>query len=258
MIRDCDIETSDFQYASVFSQGHRRLALAQLHYDAILPSYSDHQCARFETDRDKRLNNEALTAAIHELFSLLYSWEHEAPPVSIVGSQPSHGTPTTTTTEENKKLERDLFPSIWTRTRSLMLLTVRVCRCRRTARGCHLGWGPKRLIRVPLWAFLSEAAARRRASTHITYFDVWKRQGSMFSATDRGGVTGGHRPQDAEFGEGSVVCSWWWKETPRGAADASVWWVLSLSCSHKQEKSRIMKTPTSVRPLRFFRAKRLS
>lgn len=99
-------------FASVFSQGHRRLALVQLHYDAILPSYSDHQCARFETDRDKRLNNEALTAAIHELFSLLYSWEHEAPPVSIVGSQTSHGTPTTTTTEENKKLERDLFPSI--------------------------------------------------------------------------------------------------------------------------------------------------
>lgn len=75
-------------FATVFAQGHRRLALAQLHYDAILPSYSDRRCARFERDRDKALNNEALTVAIHDLFSLLHSWEHQA---AAVGNQNPDG-----------------------------------------------------------------------------------------------------------------------------------------------------------------------
>ena len=57
--------------------GHRRAALADLSYDVILPTYSDHQCAKFETDEDKRHNNEALTEALHGLFSILHSWNQE-------------------------------------------------------------------------------------------------------------------------------------------------------------------------------------
>ena len=54
--------------------GHRRATLADLSYDVILPTYSDHRCARFETEEDKRDNNEALTEAIHGIFSILHSW----------------------------------------------------------------------------------------------------------------------------------------------------------------------------------------
>ncbi|MCJ1348483.1 hypothetical protein MMC31_006715, partial [Peltigera leucophlebia] len=90
-------------FATVFSLGHRRLALAQLDYDAILPSYSDHQCARFETDRDKRLNNEALTAAIHDLFSLLHSWEQEAASSAVVGNKNPDEVRTTPTTIGGKR-----------------------------------------------------------------------------------------------------------------------------------------------------------
>lgn len=87
-------------FATVFAKGHRRLALAQLHYDAILPSYSDRRCVRYERGRDKALNNEALTVAIHDLFSLLHSWEHQA---AVVGNQNPDGVGAATITTRRER-----------------------------------------------------------------------------------------------------------------------------------------------------------
>lgn len=62
------------RFEDIFVVRHRRAALAVLSYDIILPTYSIHQCARFETKEDKRLNNEALMESLHRIFSLLHSW----------------------------------------------------------------------------------------------------------------------------------------------------------------------------------------
>lgn len=96
-------------FATVYAQCHRRLALAQLHYDAILPSYS-RRCARPESDRDRTLNNEALTAAIHDLFSLLHSWEHQDAPAVAVGDQNPDGIGATTisTRRERRAMARPI------------------------------------------------------------------------------------------------------------------------------------------------------
>lgn len=82
-------------FVTVYAQCHRRLVLAQLHYDAILPSYSRRR-ARPERERDRTLNNEALTAAIHDLFSLLHSWEYQDAPAVAVGDQDIDGVGATT------------------------------------------------------------------------------------------------------------------------------------------------------------------
>lgn len=75
--RTIHLKSTDLDLFRDIFVDHRRAALADLSYDVILPTYSDHQCARFETDEDKRYNNEALTEAIHRLFSILHSWNQE-------------------------------------------------------------------------------------------------------------------------------------------------------------------------------------
>lgn len=71
------LKSTDLDVFKDIFVGHRRAALKDLSYDVILPMYSDHRCARFETEEDKRYNNEALTEAIHGLFSILRSWNQE-------------------------------------------------------------------------------------------------------------------------------------------------------------------------------------
>lgn len=63
------------RFRDIFVFGHRRAALAVLNYYIILPTYSVHQCAKFETKKDKRLNNEALMEGLRRVFSLLHSWQ---------------------------------------------------------------------------------------------------------------------------------------------------------------------------------------
>lgn len=78
-MRNIYIKSTDLQeFSRIFVHPNRRAALINLSYDVVLPAYSDRQCARFETDRDKRRNNESLTDAVHSLFSLLHSWDEEA------------------------------------------------------------------------------------------------------------------------------------------------------------------------------------
>ena len=75
--RRIKLKSTDLEFFRNTFVGHRRAALADLSYDVILPTYSDHQCARFETEEDKRSNNEALTEAIHGLFFVMHSWHEE-------------------------------------------------------------------------------------------------------------------------------------------------------------------------------------
>lgn len=68
------VESTDLQnFSNIFAHHDRRAILMNLSYDVVLPAYSDHQCATFETNLDKQRNNEALTDAVHSLFSILHS-----------------------------------------------------------------------------------------------------------------------------------------------------------------------------------------
>lgn len=78
-MRSIQLKSTDLQhFSNIFVHQNRRAALVELSYNAILPAYSDHQCARFETDGDKQQNNQALTDAIRSLLSLLHSWDDRA------------------------------------------------------------------------------------------------------------------------------------------------------------------------------------
>lgn len=76
--REIYLKSTDTKYFSDKVVGHRRTALKKLNYHVILPTYSDHHCAKFETKKDKQMNNEALTESIHQLFSILRSWNQTA------------------------------------------------------------------------------------------------------------------------------------------------------------------------------------
>ncbi|KAJ9668200.1 hypothetical protein H2201_001629 [Coniosporium apollinis] len=61
---------------SFCSPSHRAAAIIELEFDVILPAYSDDLCAKFESEKDKKANNEAFTNAIKRLFETLHSWEN--------------------------------------------------------------------------------------------------------------------------------------------------------------------------------------
>lgn len=70
-------------FSNMFAHHNRQTALVSIDFDVVLPAYSDNQCAWFENVQDKQWNNEALTDAVHSLFSILYSY-HKEP--EILGS----------------------------------------------------------------------------------------------------------------------------------------------------------------------------
>ncbi len=55
----------------ILTFSHRKQLLSSLTYDVVLPTYTDNQCAKFETAEDMQRNNEAFTQAIHGLFQFL-------------------------------------------------------------------------------------------------------------------------------------------------------------------------------------------
>ena len=73
IFRNIELKSTDLQEFSDIFVGHRRGFLAKLSYDVILPGYDDRQRVRFEREKDKQANDEALTEAIHGLFSVLAS-----------------------------------------------------------------------------------------------------------------------------------------------------------------------------------------
>lgn len=54
---------------------HRREALGTLIYHVLLPEYSEDRTAKFERRRERDANNQAFSAAVVELLSVLESWE---------------------------------------------------------------------------------------------------------------------------------------------------------------------------------------
>lgn len=78
-MRAIRIRSTDLQvFSDLFVHRNRQAALKFIDFEVVLPAYSDRQCARFETDQDKQRNNEALTDAVHSLFSILHSWDEES------------------------------------------------------------------------------------------------------------------------------------------------------------------------------------
>lgn len=73
--RSVRLKSIDLKRFSDVFVGHRRAALTELDYHVILPSYSENSCAKFENEKDKSLNNEAFTKAIHSLFGILHCWD---------------------------------------------------------------------------------------------------------------------------------------------------------------------------------------
>jgi len=54
-------------------KGNRVNALSRLELEVILPTYSEHACAKFEIKKDQDLNNRVFSDAIHALFKVLRS-----------------------------------------------------------------------------------------------------------------------------------------------------------------------------------------
>lgn len=55
----------------ILKSSHRKQSLCELTFDVVLPTYTDNQCAKFETAEDMQRNNEAFTHAMHALFQFL-------------------------------------------------------------------------------------------------------------------------------------------------------------------------------------------
>ena len=73
-----DVESTELQdFSRVFAHHNRRAALKKLVFNVVLPSYSDDECALFETLQDKQRNSEVFSDAVHSLTSILHSWDED-------------------------------------------------------------------------------------------------------------------------------------------------------------------------------------
>jgi hypothetical protein len=61
-----------------FKSPRRRNNLHGMYYHAVLPEYAEKYCARYEREKDFRINNEAYTTAIKLLFKVFARWEEES------------------------------------------------------------------------------------------------------------------------------------------------------------------------------------
>ncbi|KAL9030616.1 MAG: hypothetical protein Q9196_001283 [Gyalolechia fulgens] len=70
--RTLHFKSTELPYVvEILTSSHWRQLLSSLTYDVVLPTYTDNQCAKFETAEDMQRNNEAFTHAMHNLFQLL-------------------------------------------------------------------------------------------------------------------------------------------------------------------------------------------
>lgn len=81
------LKSTEMDYFSETMLAHRRRSLAVLQYEIVLPTYGEARCAKFETDDEKRLNNECFTDAIHALFRVMKSWEGTEGPETLHHTQ---------------------------------------------------------------------------------------------------------------------------------------------------------------------------
>ena len=70
-------------FASVFSQPRRRALIETLRFEIVLPTYSDTECAVYESDQDRLANNRAASEAVASLLHLLSGWGSD-PDVAFV------------------------------------------------------------------------------------------------------------------------------------------------------------------------------
>lgn len=73
------LKSTDLAYFTQILTGHRRDCLSHLSYTVILPTYTDNECAKFETEEDQTRNNQAFTDAVYALFQILQAWDTAGP-----------------------------------------------------------------------------------------------------------------------------------------------------------------------------------
>ncbi|KAI9164013.1 hypothetical protein HJFPF1_05648 [Paramyrothecium foliicola] len=70
-------DTELWKLCEVFSRARgarRRHLLRTLHYDVVLPSYSDAACAEYETDHDREENNGVASRTVRQILQYLSQW----------------------------------------------------------------------------------------------------------------------------------------------------------------------------------------
>ncbi|KAF1937389.1 hypothetical protein EJ02DRAFT_437906 [Clathrospora elynae] len=76
--RHLGIKSDDLDTLQSIVTGNRRKYLAKISYTVLLPEYSYEACARVESRDEQRLNDEAFTKGIYDLFAALKTWEDDA------------------------------------------------------------------------------------------------------------------------------------------------------------------------------------
>lgn len=69
------LKSSELDAFSTIMKDRRITCLSRLTYEVVLPTYSEHACAKFETRKEQDRNNAVLSEAIHGLFEILKTWE---------------------------------------------------------------------------------------------------------------------------------------------------------------------------------------
>lgn len=64
-----------FFIQTISQQPYRRRLLLTLLYEVVLPTYTDEQCAKFETTKAQQMNNHAFTHIVHDLLQFLRTWQ---------------------------------------------------------------------------------------------------------------------------------------------------------------------------------------
>lgn len=72
------------EFAAVFSQPRRRGLLQTLRFEIVLPSYSDVDCAVYESDEERLANNKVASGAITALFGVLATWRSDPARAAIL------------------------------------------------------------------------------------------------------------------------------------------------------------------------------
>lgn len=78
--REITVKSTEIETLSRIVINHRPRLLKQIKLNVILPTYTDADCAIFETEEDKQANDNVFTKAIKDLFALLGSWYDETQP----------------------------------------------------------------------------------------------------------------------------------------------------------------------------------
>jgi hypothetical protein len=74
---DLDIKSTELDTFKAIVTGNRRKYLTELKFSVVLPEYAEEAYRRVEDEEEQRINDEAFTKGIRELFCVLKAWEDE-------------------------------------------------------------------------------------------------------------------------------------------------------------------------------------